>query len=159
MSEIWKIIEEFPNYSISRDGKVKHNRLNRLRNPEKTPYGYETITFKDNEGRTRQRFIHRLLAQAFIPNPENKPFIDHINRIKSDNRLENLRWVTTQENSYNIDVYERNKLGEKNIFYDKSHRGKQYVVSMKLNNKNERAYFETLEDAKAFRDGLEDLYS
>ena len=46
-------------------------------------------------------FIHRAVAELFIPNPENKPFIDHINTVKTDNRAENLRWVTAKENMNN----------------------------------------------------------
>lgn len=45
--------------------------------------------------------VHRLVAETFIPNPENKPFIDHINQIRDDNTIENLRWATVAENGYN----------------------------------------------------------
>ena len=47
------------------------------------------------------KYFHRLLAQAFIPNPDNKPEVDHINRNRIDNSLDNLRWATRQENSRN----------------------------------------------------------
>lgn len=62
------------------------------------PKGYPraTISYK---GKARSVFIHRLVAEAFLPNPNGYPCIDHINGCKSDNRVENLEWVTHSENT------------------------------------------------------------
>ena len=62
--------------------------------------GYRKVTIKCN-GKHKHVGIYKLMAEAFIPNPENKPQVDHINRIRDDDRLENLRWVTNQENQFN----------------------------------------------------------
>ena len=51
------------------------------------------------DGKHKLERVHRLIAEAYIPNPNNKPFIDHINGIRDDNRIENLRWCTAKENS------------------------------------------------------------
>ena len=74
--------------------------------------GYITVRINKN-GQSSTQFVHRLLAAAFIPNPNNKPFINHINGIKTDNRLENLEWVTHAENikhAYKTGLINKSKL-------------------------------------------------
>lgn len=103
--EIWKNIEGYPNYMVSNMGRVKSLNYNHTgkENILKTLLdgkGYYFVTIFKNKKPKCCR-IHRLIAEAFIPNIENKPFIDHINTDKTDNRIENLRWVTHKENMNN----------------------------------------------------------
>lgn len=105
MKEIWKGIEDYPNYEISSHGRVRSlnykgtGRIGLLK-PRINGIGYALVwLFKDGVGRTYS--IHRLVAKAFIPNPDGKTEIDHINANRSDNRLENLRWASSSENSQN----------------------------------------------------------
>jgi hypothetical protein len=104
-SEIWKVYKEsfHPTrgkkvYEVSDQGNVKIN--GELVNLCKTNMDYYFI------GRF---YVHRAVAELYIPNPENKPCIDHINGDRLDNRLENLRWVTYKENNNNPITKERQK--------------------------------------------------
>lgn len=67
---------------------------------ETDKFGHRRVTLYNAKGKKRV-FVHRLIAEAFVPNPENKPEIDHINTIPGDNRVENLRWATHKENMNN----------------------------------------------------------
>ena len=123
--EIWKPIKEFEGYyEVSNMGRVRSLNYKRtgkkkiLKNIEDYK-GYLEVGLTKN-GKRKQFKVHRLVAEAFIPNPENKPCIDHINTVKSDNRVENLRWVTYKENSNNEKTLEKFK-GENHHFFGKHH--------------------------------------
>lgn len=91
----------------------------------KYPNGHFTYGCKNGNGYLKVLYkgkyyqVHRLVAEVFIPNPMNKPEVDHINRNKQDNRVENLRWATHSENCENRDLF--NKCGAKIVLqYTKS---------------------------------------
>lgn len=85
------------NYWITSDGRVWSEKRQKWLSIHTRNNGYQTVAL----GRENRGYIHRLVAEAFIPNPENKPEVDHINRIRNDNRVENLKWVTREENHQN----------------------------------------------------------
>ena len=92
-------IDDFPNYVIHPCGTILRIHKNKTKEmkPSKMKKGYMHVTlYKD--GKKKTSYVHRLLAIAFIPNPENKTDVDHINGVRDDNRLENLRWLTHKEN-------------------------------------------------------------
>jgi hypothetical protein len=95
----WRPIAGFPDYEISNHGTV-WNKIRQRRVKSHNRVGYRNVNLRQG-GRSTTRDVHALLARAFIPNPNNLPDVDHINRVRDDNRLENLRWVTIAENQYN----------------------------------------------------------
>lgn len=98
--EIWKDIEGYEGYyQVSNEGRVRSLRRENILKPSNNR-GYKYVVFSVENKRNTKK-VHRLVAEAFIPNPQNKPYIDHINTIKDDNRAENLRWCTPKENSNN----------------------------------------------------------
>lgn len=85
-------------YKITNDGRVYSEYLGDFIKPFYSKGGY--VRVKLNYGdRSKKFMMHRLVALAFIPNPDNKSYVDHINRNRADNRVENLQWVTPSENS------------------------------------------------------------
>lgn len=83
-------------YYIKRDGKVYRISDDSEFTPCICRGGYYQIRL-DN----KTKYVHRIVAETFIPNPDNKPFVDHIDRNRSNNSVENLRWVTSTENNNN----------------------------------------------------------
>ena len=115
--EIFKDIKGYEGlYQISNLGNVKSLNYGKtgkekLLKPAPNSKGYLNVSLVKNKKKTNF-LVHRLVAQAFIPNPKPKfkKQIDHINTIRTDNRVENLRWVTSLENCNNPITLEKQRL-------------------------------------------------
>lgn len=95
-TEIWKPVTYCNKYEVSSLGRIRNTRGRILKTYE-TKSGYIKIGLKYQNSR-RNFFLHRLVATAFIPNPLNKPHVNHKNGIKTDNTILNLEWCTRNEN-------------------------------------------------------------
>lgn len=102
MTEIWKDIKGYEGkYQVSNLGNVRSLNYNHTSELKLLKFGYargySRVTLWDN-GLCRDYSVHRLVAQTFIPNPNNYPYVNHKNEIKDDNRVENLEWCTERYN-------------------------------------------------------------
>lgn len=102
MPERWRNVVGYEgSYLVSDLGRVfslpKKTTYGRILSPGHNTYGYQRVCLSKN-GRKETRSVHRLVAEAFIANPDNKQEVNHINGIRDDNRAENLEWATRSEN-------------------------------------------------------------
>ncbi len=148
----YKLIEGHEKYIIFKTGKIYSKYSNKFLKPScDNTGGY--LRFRLND---KLIYLHRLLAIAFIDNPDNKPLIDHIDRNKLNNNLDNLRWVTSSENCENRGLNKNNKLKQKNISENINKGYEYYILTIKRNgNKYQKRFRKnkySLEDVVEYRD-------
>ena len=129
--EEFRIINGYENCSVSNFGVVRNDKKGKIL---KQSYrkGYKRVGFDG-----KMHTVHILVAKAFIPNPENKKCVDHIDTNRANNNVNNLRWATNSENSHNSPIRNDNTSGIKGISWSKQsnkwqvridHNGKQYYL-------------------------------
>lgn len=168
IAEIWKDVQGYEGlYQVSNLGRVKSlgrviDRLvygnywqeEKILKPNKTKYGYLIVELRKNK-KPKSFLVHRLVAITFIPNPENKPEVDHINADKTNNSVNNLRWVTAKENIRNplnmVHLTGKNHpmFGKKRSEETKNKmRGKNNPRARKVKNIETKEIFDTVIDAE-----------
>jgi hypothetical protein len=157
--EEFREIKEYPNYEISNHGRIR-NKITRKTlcqsvfiDKYNKPRSCKVCIRGINDKRYLLQ-IHRLVAITFIPNPDNKPVVDHIDRDPTNNHISNLRWATIKENNNNRNMpteNSRNTTGEMNIFYQK--RDNVWIIKYQRDDK-EIYYgrYNSFEEAKEAKD-------
>jgi hypothetical protein len=108
VGEIWKKISEEYDAFVSNFGRIRKNGRNPHYGTSLESGYYRTSLFNKKENIYKNLLVHRLVCQAFLPNPDNKPMVNHLDENKSNNKLENLIWTTHSENTnHSLDLHER----------------------------------------------------
>jgi len=113
--EEFRELPDYPGFKIGNQGTIIGKKGLPLKPGMGQPYYHVS---RKIDGKNSVVRIHRLVALAWVSNPENKPAVDHINRNKTDNRAENLRWVSTMENNNNLGMRNNNTSGVIGLHFD-----------------------------------------
>ena len=137
-NEIWKTIEEYPQYQVSNMGRVRSlkRKAPRILKTADNGLGYLTVTLYQN-GLQSTIKVHKLVAKAFVPNPDNLPTVDHINKNRKDNYAENLRWASYSEqarntNGWGRDVKTKVRCVETEEIFDSALKAAEWIVNQDL---------------------------
>jgi hypothetical protein len=144
--EQYRVIKGYENYSVSNFGNVRNDITGKILAASLDRGGYKRL--KLNKGKVFK--VHRLVATAFIPNPDNKKCVDHIDGDTINNNVNNLRWCSQQENNCNRKVSKNNTSGVKGISWNKD--TKKWRATIRYNNKDYHlGLFSNIEDAVTAR--------
>ena len=159
--EIWKdytgSVKEFHGLiRVSNMGRIYKRGTNTSKNNSgilkctKSKYGYVKMHVSIN-GQDFNQPVHRLVAETFIPNPKSKPYVDHINAKRDDNRASNLRWVTTAENNRNPIYLKKLSENTKKRMLDGNWLVKSLYKPVYVENKDGvKIYFKSIKDVRAY---------
>ncbi|WP_245118893.1 AP2 domain-containing protein [Hymenobacter volaticus] len=136
----------FKEYIIYDQGRVFSFRCNRFMSVSNGTDGYLVINLCHNKEKKQHR-IHRLVADTFLPNPDGLTHVDHINRLRTDNCVGNLRWVTAQENQFNRSSSKGSTSKYLGVRWNKSRN--KWVAQIKVNGKQHHLGYFTQEDDAA----------
>lgn len=141
-------LQGFPNYRIDRDGTLTNIKTGKVKSScINSQTGYKMVSlWKDNK--EKHESLHRLLATHFIPNPNGKRYVDHIDRNRLNNDLSNLRWVDGTESNLNNGGQDR----ENHCIYHRKDRGIYRVMVQRYGKTEYVGSAKTLEEARAIRD-------
>lgn len=149
-NEIWQTIKNFPKYSISTCGRVKNIITNKIIKHSINNTGYYLINLY-NDIIHRSYTVHRLVALHFISNPNNYKVVDHRDRNKFNNNVENLRWVTYSQNGLNVNIkgniykyIDRNRTKPWSVRFRKYDKESKVVVTLHKTFKTEQEAREQL---------------
>ena len=136
--EVYAPIEGFPNYLVTNNGRVlslKDNhgkdRIKELKQCNHISGYMHVVLFKNGKGYNKK--VHRLVAQAFISNPNNKPCINHIDENKTNNHVTNLEWVTHKENNNHGTHNQKMSISRKGKCLGIKHPNHKSVIGFKIN--------------------------
>jgi hypothetical protein len=117
MTEIWKDIKGYENlYKVSNLGNIISLKTNKILKPNKGSNGYLLVHLYNNGIRSKHLLIHRLVAEAFLPNPNNYPQVNHKDYDRTNNRVENLEWCSPIQNlEYSNVIYKASLRKERKI--------------------------------------------
>lgn len=153
--ENWASINNSLNYQISTYGRVRNIISGTIRKLYLRPDGYYSISLREN-GRLKTYKVHRLVAEAFIPNPNNYPSIDHIDRSRVNNNYNNLRWVTNAMNAKNKSKQSNNSSGVTGVSFD--NKSNKWRAEIRVNGMHIIKRFYMYQNAVSFRKQLELQY-